>query len=254
MEHWKRFADRSARAEAELKHAFETINAKQKEEVLKNLPDATGIEKALNELYDPKEWIGITIDLATPILTQLAKDEAAAAFSMIGAQHQDILANESTRRALEQGIAKMARSYNETTLNQLTEVLSEKLNQEGGTNLTELKEAVEGVYDFADSRRAGMIAQNESFRAANWANKEAWKASGVVKTIRFYTAEDSHVCEFCVAMEAKGPIDINENFANAGDKIIGTDGGVMTADYGDIEAPPIHVLCRCYVRPDIIEM
>ncbi len=60
----------------------------------------------------------------TPILTQLAKDEAAAAFAMIGAQHQDILADESTRQALDKGISKMARSYNETTLEQLNSPLT----------------------------------------------------------------------------------------------------------------------------------
>jgi hypothetical protein len=65
--------------------------------------------------FDLKEWISITIDLAIPILTTLAKDEAAAAFSMIGVTSQNILADEATADALEVGIAKMARSYNETT-------------------------------------------------------------------------------------------------------------------------------------------
>jgi hypothetical protein len=56
---------------------------------------------------------------------------------MIGAQHVDILADESTREALDRGIAKMARSYNETTLQQLKDVIGEKLTQDEGTNLTE---------------------------------------------------------------------------------------------------------------------
>ena len=40
--------------------------------------------------------------------------------------------------ALDRGISKMARSYNETTLDQLKTVLGDKLTQQGGTNLTEL--------------------------------------------------------------------------------------------------------------------
>jgi HK97 family phage portal protein len=162
MEHWKRFADSSERAEAELRKIFRGINAQQKEEVLGNLPDATGVSKAIGELFDPKEWIGITVDLATPVLTSLAKDGATAALAMIGAQHQDILADESTRDALDRGIAKMARSYTETTLDQLRKVLSEKLTQEGGTSLSELTDAVEGVYSFADERRAGLITERPS--------------------------------------------------------------------------------------------
>jgi hypothetical protein len=241
MEHWKRFDDRSQRALAELHKVFLGINKKQKEEVIENLPKATGKKKIkLGELFDPKEWIGITIDLATPILTSLAKDEATAALAMIGAQHQDILADKSTRAALDRGISKMAKSYNETTLQQLKDVLGEKLTQEGSTNLAELTDAVDGVYSFADEKRAGMIAQTESYRAANWANKEAWQQSGVVKTIRFYTAEDANVCEFCASIEAQGPIDIGANFVDSGDKIMGTDGGNMTADCKWIRHRVIH--------------
>jgi len=254
MEHWKRFNDRSERAEAELRKIFHGINAKQHEDVIANLPEATGIEKAIGELFDLKEWIGITIDLATPILTTLAKDEATAALAMIGAQHQDILADESTREALERGISKMARSYNETTLQQLKNVLGEEMNNPGGTTLAKLTNAVDGVYSYADERRAGLIAKTESFRAANWANKQAWQQSGVVKTVQWYSAEDEKVCQWCQAMVDQGPIDINDNFADAGDKIAGTDGGIMTADYGDIEAPPAHPDCRCYLRPQDVSI
>jgi HK97 family phage portal protein len=253
MEHWKRFADRSEQAEAELAKIFQGINAKQKKQVLENLPEATGITKALGDLFDVKEWIGITIDLVTPIITTLARDEATAALAMIGAEQQDILADEATQRALERGIAKMAGSYQETTLAQLQKVLEEKLTQQGGTNLTELTNAVDGVYSFADERRAGLIAKTEAFRSANFANKAAWQQSGVVKTVKWYTAEDDKVCQFCEEQDGK-EIDINDNFYDAGDAIKGAEGGVMTADYGDVEAPPLHPDCRCYIRPENIEI
>jgi HK97 family phage portal protein len=243
MEHWKRFADRSELAEAELRTIFKGINRKQREEVIANLPEATGtkkaIKKALSELFDPKEWIGITVDLATPVLTTLAKDEATAALAMIGAQHQDILADESTAAALDRGIAKMARSYNETTLGQLKDVLTEKLNQQGGTNLTELTNAVDGVYSFADERRAGLIAKTESFRAANWANREAWAQSGVVKSLKWYTAADDRVCPQCDALN---------------DTVVGIEDKFFKDDYSDGEVPPRHPDCRCYVRPEDIEL
>lgn len=253
MEHWKRFADRTEQAESDLQKIFRGINAKQKEEVLANLPDATGVTKDLGELFDAKEWMGITVDLVTPVLMTLTKDEATAALTMIGAGQQDILADETTQEALERGIAKMARSYNETTLSQLTEKLSEKLTQPGGTNLTELTETVDGVYSFADERRAGLIAKTEAFRSANWANKEAWQQSGVVKTVKWYTSEDADVCQYCAAQDGK-EIPIEQNFYDAGEAISGTKGGVMIADYGDIGAPPLHPDCRCYLRPENISI
>src|SRR5579883_1501501 len=258
MEHWKRFADRSERSTAELHAVFQEINNKQKEDVLEKLPDLVGqkrsqkaAQKALADLFDLKEWIGITVDLATPILTSLTKDEAAAALAMIGAKPQDILASASVRNALEQGISKMARSYNETTLQQLKDKLGEKLTQQGGTSLTELTQTVDGVYSYADERRAGLIAKTESFRAANFANKAAWQQSGVVKTVMWYTAADEKVCEYCQEQDGK-EIDISDNFYNSGDTIGGADGGSMTADYGDIGGPPLHPDCRCYLRPEEI--
>jgi HK97 family phage portal protein len=251
MEHYKRFHDRTDKARAELLKVFRGINEQQREEVVASLPENTGIAKALADLFDLQKWITITIDLATPILTTLTKDEAAAALIMIGAKPTDILADEGIANALDVGIAKMSRSYNETTLQQLKDTLTAKLNQDGGTNLTELTQAVDDVFAFADDRRAGMIAKTESFRAANFANKAAWQKSGVVKTVKWYTAEDSDVCQYCAAQDGK-EIDIAENFFDAGDTIGGKDGGSMSADYGDIGGPPLHPLCRCYIRPSEI--
>ena len=254
MEHYKRFDSRTQHAVEQLEKVFLGIDKKQKEEVLDNLPTVTGVKgkravkKAIGELFDTKEWIGITIDLVTPILASLTRDEATAALSMIGARQQDILADEGIRNALEQGISKMAHSYNETTLENLKTVLEEKLNQAGGTNLPELTRAVDGVYDFADDRRAGLIAKTEAYRASNLANKDAWRLSEVVKTVAWYTAEDAKVCEFCAALDGT-EIDVSDNFFNLGDTMKGVNGGFRTVDYSDIEAPPAHPDCRCYLRP-----
>jgi SPP1 gp7 family putative phage head morphogenesis protein len=93
---------------------------------------------------------------------------------------------------------------------------------------------VDGVYSFADERRAGLIAKTESFRAANWANREAWKQSGVVKTLIWYSAEDNRVCPECEALDGK-EISIDDKF--------------FTDDYSGGEFPPRHPDCRCYTRP-----
>ncbi|AVT83673.1 phage portal protein [Rhodopseudomonas palustris] len=239
MEHYKRFSFRSEMAVQQLDNVFKGINKKQKEDVIANLPDATGVTKAVGELFDLKEWMGITIDLATPILLSLTRDEATAALAMVGANHQDILADESTRNALDRSIARMARSYNETTLEQLKAVLTEKLDQEGGTNLRELTDAVEGVYDFADSRRAGLIAKTESYRTANWANREAWEKSGVVQSLKWYTAEDAKVCPDCAGMNGK-TVGISQKF--------------FDDNYADGMTPPLHPDCRCYIRPETISI
>jgi hypothetical protein len=98
-----------------------------------------------------------------------------------------------------------------------------------------------------------MIAKTESFRAANFANKEAWKQSGVVKTLKWYTAEDGSVCQFCSALDDT-VIGIDDNFYDEGSTIAGKEGGTMRANYGDVGAPPLHPDCRCYVRPEDISV
>lgn len=71
-----------------------------------------------------------------------------------------------------------------------------------------------------------------------------------MKTVAWYTAEDANVCQFCAAMDGK-EIDINDNFFNLGDTAKGVnDGfGFLTLEYSDVEAPPLHPDCRCYIRP-----
>ena len=126
--------------------------------------------------------------------------------------YQVILADAGVQSALDRGISLMARSYNQTTLDQLKTLLGNLLTQEGGTNLTELTNAVDGVYSFADDRRAGLIAKTESYRAANFANLQAWQASGAVQTVKWFTAEDDNVCPQCEALDGK-TVDIGADFS-----------------------------------------
>jgi hypothetical protein len=89
MEHYKRFNRRAEHAREQLHKTFTAINKKQREEVLEKLPMETGITKTLADLFDLEKWITITIDLVTPILASLTRDEAAAALAMIGATPAD---------------------------------------------------------------------------------------------------------------------------------------------------------------------
>ena len=79
-----------------------------------------------------------------------------------------------------------------------------------------------------------------------------WQQSGVVKTLKWYTAEDDDVCEFCRRMNGK-VVDIHATFVNAGDTIEGAEGGRMISDF-DVEHPSLHLGCRCYFRPDKISI
>ena len=148
---------------------------------------------------------------------------------------------------LDEAIALMAESYNQTTLNLLKDKLDQGIRD--GLSIRELKDTVSEIYDFSDDTRAEMVARTEAFRTANLATKEAWKQSGVVKTVKWYTAEDSLVCPLCEPMDGK-VVSIEDNFFNLGDSVQGSDGSTFDVSYSDVEAPPLHPNCRCYIRPE----
>jgi SPP1 gp7 family putative phage head morphogenesis protein len=64
-------------------------------------------------------------------------------------------------------------------------------------------------------------------------NLDAWRASGVVKTVKYYSAEDDDVCAECKKRHGS---------------IIGIDDAKM-----GVNLPPLDVCsgkrCRCYFRP-----
>ncbi len=246
---WNKFVTRVTPYEKATAEALRKINAQQKEDVLKNLPSAIK-SKAINagDLYEYDQYVSLTVSAVTPVMLELMAKEGLAAAELIGISGMDILTPE-VRKALQKAMELMSESYNTTTLNLLKEKLEQGLAD--GLSITELAEKVQEVYEFSDLSRAETVARTETFRVANTATREAWTQSGVVHSYKWYTASDPNVCEFCDAMEGK-TVDSGDAFLDQGDRVIGTDGGMMRADYDTVENPPLHVNCRCYMRPDVI--
>ncbi|MCP6719734.1 MAG: phage portal protein [Patescibacteria group bacterium] len=253
---WKVFITRISPFEKRQVEALRDFNSKQKDEVLKNLESALKAlpaEKAINpdDLFKKGEWVGVLVDLETPILTELYEEEGSAAAEFLGFDDLNIL-TPANKKALDESVELMAESYNESTLKLLKKKLEE--GQREGLPLEELKETVRSVYAFSDEVRAERVARTETFRIANKATKDAWKETEVVKTIKWYTAQDERVDpEICAPLHGK-VISIEDNFFNKGDEIELSNGGTFKVDYDDVGSPPIHVSCRCYMRPEEISI
>ena len=97
------------------------------------------------------------------------------------------------------------------------------------------------------------MARTETFRIANDATQEGWKQTGVVKSIKWYTAADERVCPYCDPLHGK-VVGIDENFFEKGDASGGSDGTTIPLEYEDVGNPPLHVSCRCYIRPEEISI
>lgn len=254
---YKGFVVRVTPYESNMREKIRTFNRDQKAEVLKNLDKAIkrargGKLKAVDAdaLFDTDEWISILFRLTGPILTDLFGKEGKEAAALLGFTDLDPLTPE-VREALDRGIELMSKKYNETTLDLLKAKLEEGIEE--GLGIDELKGRVADVYEFSDEIRAARVARTETFRTANAATKEAWDQTGVVESIKWYTAADERVCPWCDPMHGE-VVDIKENFFDKGDEHRGSDGQVMALDYDDVGAPPLHVDCRCYIRPEVISV
>lgn len=248
---WKSFVARVTPYEQAQAEAIRKFNADQKKEVLTNLENATK-SKAINEndIFKADEWVGALVDLSTPIMADLFEKEAKEAAALLGTELTDPLTPE-VREAIKRALELMSQKYNETTLALLKEKLEQGLDE--GAGLNELKDLVSQVYEFSDEHRAEQVARTEAFRVANGATQEAWKQTGVVKSIKWYTAADERVCEFCAPLHGR-EIGIEEGFFEKGETITGREGGKLDLDYSDVDYPPLHVSCRCYIRPENISI
>lgn len=250
---WKAFTNRMAAYEKKMVETVRKFNGEQKKTVLDNFAKTQkSIKKGIDlDSLMGKDQVGALISLVDPVLTELYQKEGAEAGSLIGVDGMDIL-NDQTRKALDKAIELLSASYDETT----RKILKDKLDQgvADGLSYPELAALISDVYDFSDDVRALQVACTETVRIGNDANKEAWKQSGVVKTIKWYTSEEE-VCSFCQPLHGK-VVEIDQNFFNKGDEVTGTDeeGNTvsMTVDYSDVGAPPLHCNCRCYLRPEDI--
>lgn len=101
---------------------------------------------------------------------------------------------------------------------------------EAGNALDDLKQSLTTI--FASPARAEMIAQTESTRAFAEGNTRAWVAAKVPAR-RWFTVRDGDVCEICDPLHGK-VVPLGKPFKSID---------------GDIDNPPAHPRCRCYVQP-----
>lgn len=251
---YKTFASRVMPYEKQLAEAIRTFNAKQEKEVRDNLSSAVkafktkGINPA--DLADSDAALAAIVDLASPILLDLFGTEGKEAAALLGFSDLDPLTPE-VRKALLKAIELMANSYNDETLALLQSKLEQGISE--GMGLAELEDLVGEIYAFSDQTRAERVARTETFRVANEATKEAWKQTGVVKTIKWYTAADERVCPYCEPQHGK-VVSVDGTFYKNGDTVQGNDGSTLDLSYSDVGAPPLHVQCRCYIRPEEISL
>lgn len=225
------------------------FNQKQKAEVMQKLGRiAKAVSKS--DLFDMGTEVGILIDFVTPLLRNVLTEQGMREYLEQGFEGEFNSNAPSVAKIIETSAKRLAKTYNSTT----AQLLKIAINQgiQAGEGIPQIAERVADVYDFSDKYRAGQVAHTETFYAANEANREAYRQSGVVKTIRWYTA-DSDACQFCAPLNNK-VIAVDEVFFKKGETYTGSQGGSLKLDYRTIDVPPIHTNCRCFIQADEISV
>lgn len=233
-----------------MQNAVRMFNSEQQSRVKQNLQRIT---KDVNkgDLFIMDDEVVVMANFVYPILRGLLTEQAIAEYEAQGFPGTFDNNAETLVKTVERAARRLAKSYNNTTANLLKKALNDGIS--AGDGLAALTKRVQEIYEFSDAVRAKSVAHTESFYIANKGNKEAYKQSGVVKSIRWYTAEDEQVCEFCGQEHGK-IIGVSENFYKKGETITGRDGGTLKLNYRTIGEPPIHTNCRCFIRPEEIAL
>ncbi|MCR2833486.1 phage portal protein [Parerythrobacter lacustris] len=226
------------------------FNNRQEREVTQNLKQITKDVKK-GDLFEMEREVSVLVDFVGPMLRGLLLEQALAEFATVADFPLDFYqADPSITRIVDLAARRLAKSYNNTTAKLLAKALNDGLA--GGEDLTQLTERVRGVYDFSNTYRAAAVAKTEAFYIANKGSLEAYRQSGVVKSIRWYTAEDERVCPWCGPQHGR-VVATNKPFFKKGE-VLTADGKELTLDYRTIDVPPLHTNCRCFIRPEFIEV
>jgi len=196
-------------------------------------------------LFDETAVADLFVGITIPVLQELMQTEGQAQADRLNTTDPFNPNNASIQDRIKTMLNMTAQSYTSTTLKLLNNTLGEGVAN--GEGLAKLTNRVADVFDLTSKYRAEQVARTTVFATANASAREAYRQSGVVSEVKWHTAEDEMVCEYCGPMNGK-TVGIDDTFFDDGETVQGADGGTFKVGFGDIIDPPLHVNCRCFTN------
>jgi len=234
----------------------------QKKQILANMKSVKTVRKDLIDFYmlGAEEWDVKLTERGKKLITEIMRREGISieealfilAVSPAGATTFNVN-SPFIAQVIEADAFAFASGVNATSVTKLKETLIEGILAGEGMNL--LRDRVRDEIDswstiVGDKKtRAAMIARTEVIRASNRASNLVYKLSGVVDSKEWLTTKDDRACVWCLSLDGKY-VGLDENFFNLGDSLT-VDGRTLNFDYSDVDGPPAHVSCRCFVDGQI---
>jgi SPP1 gp7 family putative phage head morphogenesis protein len=183
--------------------------------------DATSqpVREVLRRQLEQSSSLGVTVALDT--------------LERIGLGFDWTLANTDAARWASQYSYELVRGINSTTQARLQQAVGDWFQER-----TILPDLVKELQPTFGRKRAKLIAQTETTRAAREGSVIGYEQSGVVQEVEWYSVRDERVCPIC------------------GDSPTGLHGKrapLRGTFFNGASHPPAHPGCRCFVRPVIRE-
>jgi HK97 family phage portal protein len=235
--------------ERKYKKSINKVLREQEQETLNNLEGMSSgkslTKKDLSQLlFSLSDAVDKFDQAQYPILLDMYTVQGGLALIFAGDEESEFKVTEQAQKAMHDSTRRMAKNYNQETIDRLTATLSEGLAD--GEALGKLKKRVAEVYEEARGYRAERISRTETLKASNSATNFAYKQTGYVKGKQWFANPDH--CGYCDTLDGK-IVGLDENFANMGESVEGDGDATYAVDYEDIGTPPVHPNCRCTIIP-----
>jgi len=243
---WEKKVNRVEPYEEQLTADLIEFNAQQARRARKwareNIKDKKGIDtkKALNVLNKSDE-MNLTIELMSPALTELLQKEGEATIMTVNPIVSFDVTADATQERFDKYVGATAQSYTDTTIAALNDTIKEGISE--GENVVQIEKRINEVYEYTDKVRAELMAKTVTFDISNQATNDAFVQSGVVKTKKWYTAQDERVCPMCYPLQGK-EIAVESTFYKEGEEITGSSSATA---FLDLPWAPLHPRCRCTI-------
>lgn len=231
------------------KGGVESVLKKQEGKVITRLGHlSAGLKRGIADpLLDMSEEDAEFNSTLAPILSSLVAEQGQLAFEFAGASGEYTI-TQSIMDAITKSTKRMSSNFDQITLQQLNDTLAEGVA--AGEGLSKLTKRVEVVYSEAKGYRAERVARTESQGASNAATVDAYKQTHYVTAMTWFA--NPGACAYCQELDGT-TIGLTETFVNQGDSVdVTNDSGDTSsyqADYGNVDAPPLHPNCTCTIIP-----
>lgn len=231
---WKDFIRSISPLEKQIKAKVVSFFKEQEKRVFKAMP---ANQKAMpKKITDPEFWAGEAdefTDTILPLINKVVGKEGKRVTEKLAHKLDRVLAQyEIEDTPIEDMIRNAADEINDTTFKRL--VSAYDVGELEGESISEIGKRMRKVFEDAVVNRAKTIARTETVRAATEAHIQAYRQSGVVEKVQWWTAADERRCSACASMHGKS-VKLGKMFSNG------------------LEGPPLHPSCRCVTIPMVFE-